>query len=70
MRYAAKCADDGIIIVAYIKNGGLRAVAELHPPGQLPGGLPEIAFSVETRAPTGRWQHPPLGILLTLEPVH
>lgn len=46
-RYAAKCADDGTIIIAYVENGVLRGAAELHPPDQSPGGLPEIAFSVE-----------------------
>jgi hypothetical protein len=46
-RYAAKCADDGTIIVAYIEGGEVRGAAELHPPDQSPDGLPEIAFSVE-----------------------
>jgi hypothetical protein len=46
-RYAAKCADDGTLIVAYIEGGVVRGAAELHPPGQSPDGLPEIAFSVE-----------------------
>ena len=46
-RYAAKCADDGTIIVAYIEGGAVRGAAELHPPDQSPDGLPEIAFSVE-----------------------
>jgi GNAT superfamily N-acetyltransferase len=45
--YAAKCADDGTLIVAYIEGGVVRGAAELHPPGQSPDGLPEIAFSVE-----------------------
>jgi GNAT superfamily N-acetyltransferase len=49
-RYAAKCAEDGTIIIAYIENGMLRGAAELHPPDQLPGGLPEIAFSIEACA--------------------
>jgi GNAT superfamily N-acetyltransferase len=47
-QYAAKCADDGTIIVAYMENGIVRGAAELHPPGQSDDGLPEIAFSVET----------------------
>jgi len=46
-RYAAKCADDGTIIVAYMENGIVRGAAELHPPEQSDDGLPEIAFSVE-----------------------
>ena len=47
-RYAAKCADDGTMIIAYIENGVVRGAAELHPPDQSPDALPEIAFSVET----------------------
>ena len=47
-RYAAKCADDGTVIVAYIEDGVVRGAAELHPPDQSPDGLPEIAFSVES----------------------
>jgi GNAT superfamily N-acetyltransferase len=46
-RYAAKCADDGTVIIAYIEDGVVRAAAELHPPDQSPDSLPEIAFSVE-----------------------
>src|SRR5438309_9812809 len=46
-RYAAKCAEDGTVIVAYIENGVVRAAAELHPPEQSPDSVPEIAFSVE-----------------------
>ncbi|WP_407160528.1 GNAT family N-acetyltransferase [Bradyrhizobium sp. STM 3557] len=46
-RYAAKCAADGTIIVAYMENGMVRGAAELHPPEQSDDGLPEIAFSVE-----------------------
>jgi len=46
-RYAAKCADDGTVIIAYIENGVVRGAAELHPPDQSPDSLPEIAFSVE-----------------------
>jgi GNAT superfamily N-acetyltransferase len=49
-RYAAKCAGDGTIIVAYMENGFVRGAAELHPPEQSEqsdDGLPEIAFSVE-----------------------
>ncbi len=45
--YAAKCADDGTVIIAYIENGVVRGAAELHPPDQSPDALPEIAFSVE-----------------------
>jgi GNAT superfamily N-acetyltransferase len=47
-RYAARCADDGTVIIAYIQHGIVRGAAELHPPDQSPDGLPEIAFSVET----------------------
>ena len=46
-RYAAKCADDGTVIIAYFENGVVRGAAELHPPDQSPDSLPEIAFSVE-----------------------
>ena len=46
-RYAAKCADDGTIIIAYMENGVVRGAAELHPPTQSDDGVPEIAFSVE-----------------------
>jgi RimJ/RimL family protein N-acetyltransferase len=47
-RYAAKCADDGTIIIAYFENGVVHGAAELHPPDQSRDSLPEIAFSVET----------------------
>ena len=46
-RYAARCADDGTIIIAYMENGIVRGAAELHPPDQSDYGVPEIAFSVE-----------------------
>lgn len=47
-RYAARCADDGTVIVAYIVDGVVRGAAELHPPeGDC---LPEVAFSVEASA--------------------
>jgi GNAT superfamily N-acetyltransferase len=46
-RYAAKCADDGTIIIAYIEDDMVRGAAELHPPDQSPDSQPEIAFSVE-----------------------
>jgi hypothetical protein len=46
-RYAAKCADDGTVIVAYMESGIVRGAAELHPPERSDDGLPEIAFSVE-----------------------
>jgi len=46
-RYAAKCADDGTVIIAYMEDGVVRGAAELHPPDQSPDSLPEIAFSVE-----------------------
>jgi GNAT superfamily N-acetyltransferase len=46
-RYAAKCANDGTVIIAYIEDGVVRGAAELHPPDQSTDALPEIAFSVE-----------------------
>jgi GNAT superfamily N-acetyltransferase len=46
-RYAAKCADDGTVIIGYFENGVVRGAAELHPPDQSLDSLPEIAFSVE-----------------------
>jgi GNAT superfamily N-acetyltransferase len=46
-RYAAKCVEDGTVIIAYFENGVVRGAAELHPPDQSPDSLPEIAFSVE-----------------------
>jgi GNAT superfamily N-acetyltransferase len=47
-RYAKKCANDGTVIVAYLRDGAVRGAAELHPPEQSPDSQPEIAFSVET----------------------
>ena len=47
-RYAARCADDGTVIVAYIVDGMVRGAAELHPPEG--DTLPEVAFSVEACA--------------------
>jgi len=46
-RYAAKCASDGTLIIAYLEDGLVRGAAELHPPGTSPDLQPEIAFSVE-----------------------
>lgn len=46
-RYAARCAADGTLVVAYMESGIVRGAAELHPPEQSDDGLPEIAFSVE-----------------------
>src|ERR1700733_13827960 len=46
-RYAAKCAGDGTVVIAYIEDGVVRGAAEGHPPSQSPDALPEIAFSVE-----------------------
>ena len=46
-RYAARCASDGTLIVAYMENGIVRGAAELHPPEASDEGVPEIAFSVE-----------------------
>lgn len=48
-RYAAKCADDGTIIIAYFENAVVRGAAELHPADQSLDRIPEIAFSVEAR---------------------
>jgi GNAT superfamily N-acetyltransferase len=48
-RYAAKCAGDGTVIIAYIEGGVIRGAAELHPPDQSEDSVPEIAFSVEAR---------------------
>jgi len=48
-RYAAKCAEDGTVIIAYIEGGVVRGAAELHPPDQASDAMPEIAFSVEAR---------------------
>ena len=44
--YAAKCAGDGTVIIAYIESGVVRGAAELHPADQSPDGLPEIAASL------------------------
>ena len=46
-RYAARCAADGTIIVAYMEDGVVRGAAELHPPEHSEDSVPEIAFSVE-----------------------
>ncbi len=46
-RYAARCAGDGTLIVAYMESGIVRGAAELHPPDKSEDSLPEIAFSVE-----------------------
>jgi GNAT superfamily N-acetyltransferase len=48
-RYAEKCANDGTVVIAYIEDGVVRGAAELHPPGQSDEGIPEIAFSVESK---------------------
>ncbi|MES1148824.1 MAG: GNAT family N-acetyltransferase [Bradyrhizobium guangdongense] len=47
-RYAARCADDGTVIVAYIVDGMVRGADELHAPEG--DSLPEVAFSVEASA--------------------
>ncbi len=47
-RYAAKCRNDGTIVIAYVEDGKVRAAAELHPPEKVSDDLPEIAFSVES----------------------
>ena len=48
-RYAAKCASDGTLVIAYLEDGVVRGAAELHLPDTSPDALPEIAFSVEAR---------------------
>jgi GNAT superfamily N-acetyltransferase len=48
-RYAEKCANDGTVVIAYLEDGAVRGAAELHPPGQSDDGIPEIAFSVESK---------------------
>jgi len=48
-RYAEKCANDGTVVIAYLEDGVVRAAAELHPPEQSNDGIPEIAFSVESK---------------------
>jgi GNAT superfamily N-acetyltransferase len=48
-RYAAECADDGTVTIAYVEDGVVRGAAELHPPDQSRDAEPEIAFSVEAR---------------------
>jgi GNAT superfamily N-acetyltransferase len=45
-QYAARCANDGTVVVAYVEDGVVRAAAELHRPDSA-NPLPEIAFSVE-----------------------
>jgi GNAT superfamily N-acetyltransferase len=45
--YAAKCASDGTIVIAFLEDGVVRGAAELHPPDGSPDSQPEIAFSVE-----------------------
>jgi len=49
-RYAARCADDGTVIIAFIIDGEVRGAAELHPPEASSDSLPEVAFSVEASA--------------------
>jgi GNAT superfamily N-acetyltransferase len=46
-RYARKCAADGTVIIAYLRDGVVRGAAELHPPEQSADAQPEVAFSVE-----------------------
>jgi len=46
-RYAAKCATDGTIVIAYLEDGKVLAAAELHPADDENSPLPEVAFSVE-----------------------
>ncbi|MBV8262959.1 MAG: GNAT family N-acetyltransferase [Candidatus Eremiobacteraeota bacterium] len=46
-RYAARCDEDGTLIIGYFVDGLVRGAAELHPPGGSPDQFPEVAFSVE-----------------------
>jgi GNAT superfamily N-acetyltransferase len=46
-RYAAKCASDGTIVIAYLEDGVVRGAAELHLPDESLDSQPEVAFSVE-----------------------
>lgn len=46
-RYAAKCATDGTVVIAYLEGGAVLAAAELHPADGENSPLPEVAFSVE-----------------------
>lgn len=48
-RYAEKCANDGTVVIGYLEEGVVRGAAELHPPEQSDDGIPEIAFSVESK---------------------
>ena len=48
-RYAAKCQNDGTLVIAYLEDGEVLAAAELHPPEGQYSPLPEVAFSVERR---------------------
>jgi GNAT superfamily N-acetyltransferase len=48
-RYAEKCANDDTVIIAYLEEGVVRGAAELHPAEQSEDGIPEIAFSVESK---------------------
>lgn len=47
--YAARCFEDGTIVIAYIQDGVVRGAAELHAPERSLDAVPEIAFSVESR---------------------
>ena len=58
-RYAAKCADDGTVIIAYIEDGVVRGAAELHPPDQSSDAVAGDRFQRRgARAAAGRRQHP------------
>lgn len=48
-RYAAKCATDGTVVIAYLEQGEVLAAAELHPADGGNSPLPEVAFSVERK---------------------
>ncbi len=48
-RYAAKCASDGTVVIAYLEGDEVLAAAELHPADGEISQLPEVAFSVDRK---------------------
>jgi GNAT superfamily N-acetyltransferase len=47
--YATRCFDNGATVIAYLQDGVVRGAVELHRPERSADGVPEIAFSVESR---------------------
>jgi GNAT superfamily N-acetyltransferase len=47
--YAERSFAQGAIVVAFLQDGVVRGAAELHAPEWSEDGVPEIAFSVESR---------------------